>query len=68
MTKFLSGQPVAEKILKTIGHGPKEPSLAIILVGKDRESQVYIREKQKKARELKIKTKQTKRTTICQII
>ncbi|MBE3141657.1 MAG: bifunctional 5,10-methylenetetrahydrofolate dehydrogenase/5,10-methenyltetrahydrofolate cyclohydrolase [Thermoplasmata archaeon] len=57
MTKFLYGQPVAEKILKTIPRGPKEPFLAIIVVGKDRESQVYIREKQKKARDLKIKTK-----------
>lgn len=63
MTVLIDGRKIAEEVLKPvekeIARLTKEqivPHLAIILVGDDAESIIYIKEKQKKAKELGIKT------------
>lgn len=58
MIKLLKGREVAEKIekediipnLQKITKG--QPHLAILLVGNDKQSEIYVREKEKKGREL----------------
>jgi len=55
MAQILDGKKVAREILKPIKKG-LAPTLAIILVGKEPKSLIYVREKRKKAKEIGIKT------------
>lgn len=61
MVKFLSGQKVAEKIFQRLKREISVlkkkgivPTLSVILVGKDKESLIFLREKKKRAEKLGI--------------
>ncbi|NTV40984.1 MAG: bifunctional 5,10-methylenetetrahydrofolate dehydrogenase/5,10-methenyltetrahydrofolate cyclohydrolase [Candidatus Moranbacteria bacterium] len=54
--KLLYGAPIAEKILASLKedilHWNEKPCLAVVLVGKDRASEIYVGLKEKKAKEI----------------
>lgn len=65
MTKLLLGKPVAEKVLAEVLRDVESwnrkgvtPTLAVVLVGDDAASQVYVASKEKKAREMGLGTRE----------
>ncbi len=54
--KLLYGSPIAEKILASLKEdillSEQKPGLAVILIGKDKASEIYVRLKEKKAKEI----------------
>ena len=62
MTKIIDGKKIAKRInnevLKELKKNPElKPGLAIVLVGNRKDSEIYVRLKREKAKELGIKTK-----------